>query len=217
MCKVNFAVTGRKIMPLRDGATPAQCGLSSTICQCRRCDRRQRHLDKREGVFIITFTVMMKEVLVPRKKPDSTKQEFLRQHGVLNPNPAAVADSLFQDGEFFDPHDLVQVKYEMLRRVQIDKRSVSESAVAFGFSRPTFYQAQQDFEHGGLTGLIPEKRGPRGAHKLTSEVIEFLQQLRTSQPAVRAAEMAAAVAEHFAVTVHPRSVERRLRPHQKKR
>lgn len=154
---------------------------------------------------------------MPRKKPDPAKQEFLRQHGGLNPNPAAVSDPLFQEGEFFDPHDLVQVKYEMLRRVQVDKQSVSESAVAFGFSRPTFYQAQEDFQQGGLIGLIPEKRGPRGAHKLTSEVLEFLQQLRTSQPAARAGEMAAAVAERFGITVHPRSIERRLRPQQKKR
>jgi len=155
--------------------------------------------------------------MVPRKKPDPTKQEFLRQHGVLNPSPTSVVDPLFQDGEFFDPKDLVQVKYEMLRRVRIDKRSVSESAENFGFSRPTFYQAREHFQQGGLMGLIPEKRGPRGAHKLTAEVIEYLQQLRTAQPELRTAEMVAAVAERFGVTVHPRSIERRLRRQQKKR
>jgi hypothetical protein len=68
----------------------------------------------------------------------------------------------------------VQVKYEMLRllrRVTVDKQAVTQSATAFGFSRPTYYQAEADFQRDGLFGLLPEKRGPRQGHKLTSEVI----------------------------------------------
>jgi hypothetical protein len=63
----------------------------------------------------------------------------------LNPHPNAVTDPVFQTGDFFDRDDLVQVKYEMLRRVTVDKQSVTQSATAFGFSRPTYYQAEADF------------------------------------------------------------------------
>jgi hypothetical protein len=72
----------------------------------------------------------------PAKRP---KRDALRRNGTLNPHPDVVTDSLFRTGDFFDPDDLVQVKYEMLRRVRLDKQSVSQSASAFGFSRPTFY------------------------------------------------------------------------------
>ena len=158
-----------------------------------------------------------REVTVPSRKPNPAKRDFLRQHGALNSSPAQVTDPLFQDSEFFDSQDLVQIKYEMLRRVEIDNQSVSQSASSFGFSRPTFYQAQADFQQRGLAGLIPAKRGPRAAHKLTSEVLSFVQQLRLAQPSWRASEWAAAIAERFGVTVHPRSIERSLLRQQKKR
>jgi len=38
--------------------------------------------------------------------------------------------------------DVVQVKYEMLRRVRVDQVPMARAARAFGFSRPAFYQAQ---------------------------------------------------------------------------
>ena len=103
--------------------------------------------------------------------PDESKREALRQQGTLNPRPRDVTHPLFQDSEFFDARDLVQVKYEMLREVQVEDRPVSQSATAFGFSRPSFYQAQSAYAQGGLSGLVPRKRGPRGAHKLTPEVM----------------------------------------------
>ena len=88
------------------------------------------------------------------------KHDSLRQQGILNRRPQTVTDELFGQREFFDAHDLVQVKYEMLRRVQKEGRPVSTTAAAFGFSRPSYYQAQSAFEQAGLAGLIPLKRGP---------------------------------------------------------
>ena len=104
------------------------------------------------------------------------KAESLREQGCLNPHPERVHDELFAAGDFFDARDLVQLKYEMLRRVQVDGRPVSHSAKSFGFSRPTFYQAQQAFTAGGLPALVPKKPGPRRAHKLSEEVVGFLEQ-----------------------------------------
>ena len=136
------------------------------------------------------------------------KQRVLRQHASLNPRPAGVIHPLFQGNEFFDPDDALQVKYEMLRCVNIEKRPVSEAAKAFGFSRPSFYQAQGAFEESGLAGLIPQKPGPRGGHKLTLAVMEFLTQARVAEPSVRAERLAGMVKKRFGVQVHPRSIER---------
>jgi len=44
-----------------------------------------------------------------------TKIKRLRQSGTLHPRPETVTDPLFQDLAFFDPHDLLQVRYEMVR------------------------------------------------------------------------------------------------------
>jgi transposase len=153
---------------------------------------------------------------VPRKTPRATKRDFLRQQGTLNPHPEQVTDPLFQANEFFDPEDLVQVKYEMVRRVQVEKQSASQSAAAFGFSRPTFYQAQADLQRGGLMSLAPQKRGPHAGHKLTPAVLIFLQQMRASDPAASTSRLVEAVAARFGVRVHPRSIERTLLRHQKK-
>jgi transposase len=154
---------------------------------------------------------------MPPSKRDPAKLKALREQSSLHPHPAAVTDALFQHNVFFDPRDVVQVKYEMLRRVEIDQASVSEAAAAFGFSRPSFYQAHAVFTQQGLAGLIPRKRGPRQAHKLTPEVIAFVAELRLAEPALGAAELAQRVHRHFGLSVHPRSIERRLRGTKKKR
>jgi transposase len=148
---------------------------------------------------------------MPRKKPQpDAKEQALREHGSLNPRPHLVTDPLFGDEEFCDARDLVQVKYEMLRRVRVDGRSVTESAAAFGFSRPSFYQAQSAFEEGGLGGLLPQKPGPRRAHKLRHEVVDFIADALTSEPTLSSLELAARVESTFGLRVHARSVERAL-------
>jgi transposase len=154
---------------------------------------------------------------LPTKKVTAAKLEILRQQGCLHPHPDAVTDGLFQQSEFFDPHDGVQVKYEMLRRVQIDLAPVSVAAAAFGFSRPSFYQAQDVFTQQGLAGLLPHKRGPQRAHKLTAAVMEFIASKRIDNSGVTSEELARQVQEKFGVTVHPRSIERRLARQEKKR
>jgi transposase len=149
------------------------------------------------------------------KRPDP-KIDTLRRQGSLNPHPESVTDPLFEGSDFFDARDLVQVKYEMLRRVRIEQRPITESASAFGFSRPTFYQAQASFELAGLSGLLPKKPGPKRSHKLSTEVVEFLEQLRRDEPSLRSPELATRVLERFGLKVHPRSIERALARPKKK-
>jgi transposase len=152
-----------------------------------------------------------------RPKPRGpAKLDALRQTGTLHPHPQLVTDPVFQDQPFFDARDLMQVKYELLRKVEVDGAPVSSAVTAFGLSRPSYYQARSAFEQDGLAGLAPQKRGPRRAHKLTDEVLALLEQLRVEQPEIRYTEMAERVRERIGLAVNPRSIERRLGRGQKK-
>jgi transposase len=144
------------------------------------------------------------------------KLQALREARSLNARPQRVADPLFAQNEFFDPCDLVQVKYEMLRRVQTEGQPVSEAATAFGFSRVAFYQAQAALADQGLSGLVPKRPGPRRAHKLSEAVVEYLAQQQAEDQGLRAKDLAEMVLKKFGLSVHPRSVERALTKRQKK-
>ena len=145
------------------------------------------------------------------------KTETLRAQGALHPHPESVHDPVFGLHEFFDPRDLVQVKYEMLRRVDIDGQSVARTTEAFGCSRPTFYQAHAAFKAQGLPGLVPRKRGPHGAHKLDAAVMAFVHGLRTDDPTVSVPALLAQIRRRFGLAVHRRTLERALRRAEKKR
>lgn len=137
-----------------------------------------------------------------------SKADALAEDGTLNPAPDKVGDPKFHQGEFFDPRDVIQVKYEMLRRVSVEKTSITDVSEQYGVSRPTFYQAKADFDEGGIAGLVPHKRGPHGPHKIQSEVLAFLiAQLSPGEP-IRARELAKLVQKKFGTDVHPRTIER---------
>ena len=146
----------------------------------------------------------------------AAKRQRLRDSGTLHPHPERVEDLLFEASDFFDPEDLVQVKYEMLRRVEVDECSVRQVAETFGFTRPVYYQARTAYDRDGLLGLVPAKRGPKGGHKLTAEVMEFVDQL-TADEDLSAVELVRRVVERFGVQVHPRSIERARARRKKKR
>ena len=143
-----------------------------------------------------------------KNKSERLKVEALREEGTLNPVPEDVQDPKFQENEFFDPHDIVQVKYEMLRRVSVDNASVSAAAEEYGVSRLTYYQTNASFEKAGLAGLVPQKRGPRGPHKLRGQALAFVQQQLVAGEPVRARELAKLVRQKFDLNVHPRTIER---------
>jgi transposase len=144
------------------------------------------------------------------------KHKILQANGTLNLHPHSVTDPLFHTYHFFDAHDLVQVKYEMLRRVQLDAWSITQATKAFGFSRPAFYQAQAMFKKVGLIGLLPQKRGPKKAHKLSSDVLSFVLQQRDSDPQLSSSLLIKKIKKHFGINIHQRSIERALSRHQKK-
>ena len=145
-----------------------------------------------------------------KAKRRDPKSEALAQDGVLNPNPEAVRDALFTGNPFFDAKDLVQVRYEMVRRHQVDGVAISEAAATFGVTRPTFYKAQSALQTAGLAGLLPRRRGPKGGHKISAEVVAFVTDLKAASPEMTTSQCLDAIAARFGVKVHRRSLERAL-------
>jgi transposase len=140
----------------------------------------------------------------------------LRQHGVLNPHPERVIDSWFHSHAFFDAHDLVQVKYEMLRRVRLEGHTVTAASAVFGCSRFAFYDARDAYRRGGLPGLIRRRPGPQHRHKLTGPILAFLRERRGRDPTTDAEALARLVRDRFGVSIHPRSIDRALDHPQKR-
>ena len=132
--------------------------------------------------------------------PDN-KTEHLRKSGTLNPHPEKVADPLFNNSPFFDPRDLLQVRYEMIRCAR-QGTPLKETAARFGTSVPTCVRANRAFRKRGLQGLIPERRGPQGPHKITAEMLDFVQQYRAEHGPVGVRRLSRLIAEHFGVTIH---------------
>jgi transposase len=148
---------------------------------------------------------------MPRRdtRPDP-KEAALTEARCLNPHPERVRDPGFLASDFFDARDAAQVKYEMVRRVKADGAPVTEATAAFGYSRPSYYQAAAALERSGLEGLVPARPGPRGGHKLTEEILAWAEERLAADPALRPAQLVTLIEESVGVRVHPRSIERAL-------
>ena len=108
---------------------------------------------------------------------NAAKHEEMRRNGSFNHRAANVTADIFNNSYFFDAHDLVQVKYEMLRAVEKDRREVSSTSAAYGFSRVSYYQIKKEYDESGVAGLIPKKRGPKGSRKLSGSDVDFARSL----------------------------------------
>lgn len=139
------------------------------------------------------------------------KVDALRTNGTFNARSERITDGLFTRGTFFDPQDLVQVKYEMLRRVREDGLSVAQASADFGFSRMAYYETFHAWKSEGVSGLLPKPRGPQHAHKLTEEVMGFVHGLQQEDATLRAHDLVERVRKRFGLKVHPRSIERALK------
>jgi transposase len=140
----------------------------------------------------------------------NSKAQRLKQNDSLNPHPDRVKALHFRNSVFFDAQDLVQVKYEMLRQVSHEGTPKAQAASLYGVSRPTLYQAMSAFRRDGLAGLLPQRRGPKGAHKLTDDVMAFVARRQAQDPTLHARALAKALRAEKLLDVHPRSIERAL-------
>lgn len=150
------------------------------------------------------------------KKGHDPKLEALLEHGAVHAHPEQIRDHHFRGDEFFDPRDLVQVRYEMLRRVRVEGHSITDTAAMFGLSRQSFYEIQENMEREGITGLLPRKRGPRGARKLKGEAMTAVASELERDPQLSSTALARRLETLLEIRVHPRSIERALDRQEKK-
>jgi transposase len=150
------------------------------------------------------------------KKPNDPKSEALQKQGCLNRRAEQVTSARFQQSDFFDPRDLLQVKYEMLRQALVERQPIVQVARQFGFSRPSFYQALTNFKQNGLLGLIRNKPGPRKAHKLSEPVVKFIEEQKAQEKAVTLDKLVQRIKDKFGLVVHKRSIQRAVTRKKKK-
>lgn len=147
-------------------------------------------------------------IIIADRMPDN-KTKHLRKSKTLNPHPEAVSDPLFEGSPFFDPRDLLQVRYEMIRSHK-KGTTLKEAAANFGMSVPTCVRAKRAFREGGLQALIPGRRGPRGPRKITPEILEFAEDYRAAHGDVSIRRLAALIGKHFGVSIHFSGLHRAL-------
>lgn len=150
------------------------------------------------------------------KHAEKGKIKTLSENGTLNKNPEKVKDRKFLENDFFDPSDILQVKYEMLRKVDKEKISITDAVSLFGFSRLSFYRLHEGFKKSGLPGLIPHKKGPKKAHKLSNDIMDFIQTELGKDESLKARGLKQIIEKKFGFTVHIRTIERALTRREKK-
>lgn len=149
-------------------------------------------------------------------RTEDPKVALLRQSRTLHPSPDEVRDAQFLTDPFFDRRDLLQVRYEMVRRVRVDRQSIRRTAASFGVTPPTVYATQRRFLQRGLTGLLPLKSGPKGGWKTTPEVLRFLSELTEKEGHLPYRELSRRVQDRFGKSIDFSTLYRSLRRPEKK-
>jgi len=137
------------------------------------------------------------------------KRKALLAARALNPHPEFVTAKVFSGSVFFDPDDRAQVKYEMLRRREVDGAPLGETCREFGFTREGYRQILARFHDDGLAGLFDRKRGRKGPLKVTSEVVEFILEAGARR-SITAEQIASKCKKRLGVEVSARTVSRVL-------
>lgn len=136
------------------------------------------------------------------------KKDILTKNGTFNKNYDKVSEQKFISDDFFDPQDLVQIKYEMLRTARDSERNISEVADAFGFSRAAFYKIKASFEQEGISAFNPDKSGPKGAKKFTEEHQRFVDNYLTTHPKTSSDNLTVILKRERGIEISKRTIER---------
>lgn len=218
-CKVNFVVTVKAILSF---------SVKSLLCR-KKIKALNMNINSIFGEFLLTNLFLsdiinltnLRDLTRRCKMNKNSKAKLLNKKGCLNPKPQLVKDDIFEKYDFFDPRDLIQVKYEMIRKVKKEEWTVERASKIFGFSRPSFYDAQRAFESEGIPGLIPKKRGPKHPHKLTDAVIKYLEECIEQNHKLKPTDLLSLLEERFNLVVDVRSIQRALtkvkKKHQRKK
>ena len=141
---------------------------------------------------------------------DDAKDAALAASRTLNSDPQNVTDPAFTAGGFFDPADLLQVKYEMVRQVEVDGVPVSAAAARVRVRAPERLQRPGGAGRRRAGRADPGQAGPQGrpqAHRAGAGPPGG--PAGAGSPA-DPGELAAQAAQRFGIQVHPRSVRRAL-------
>jgi transposase len=139
---------------------------------------------------------------------DDPKTKFLRKEALINPKPERVTHSLFQTHEFFDPLDLPQVRYEMLRAARVEQATVSDACRLFGFSREYFYRLERDFMARGYVGLLGSSRGRRPLIALNQDLVNFIIHRKMTEPNLTGEDLRKELKTTYQIECSRRTVER---------
>lgn len=137
-----------------------------------------------------------------------SKKDFLLENGTYNKNYKNVKNVKFTGNDFFDPMDIVQVKYELLKEVKSNGKTVSEATADFGFSRTAFYAIKDAFDEHGVMGLVSEKPGPKSPHKLTGECQKLIDDCILEDPGISSSKIAEYINKNNTVMISKRTIER---------
>lgn len=137
-----------------------------------------------------------------------SKVEFLRSEGLLNSRPERVTHPLFESVPFFDPLDLPQVRYELLRAARAENLPVAQACRLLGFSREYFYRLERTFMKRGYVALIGAPRGRRPLLALNPEILTFIVHRKLEQPQLSGEQLRKEILQRYKVACSRRTVER---------
>lgn len=136
------------------------------------------------------------------------KIKFLKKEGLLNQKPDRISHSLFKIHDFFDPLDLLQVRYEMLRSVKVDGYPVAKVCRTFGFSREYYYKLWRMFLERGFVGLLGAPQGRRPLIALNQELVNFIIHKKLENPKLPSKKICKQIINIYHIECSTRTVER---------
>jgi len=138
----------------------------------------------------------------------SQKADFLRSEGILNARSERVTHPLFETLDFFDPLDLPQVRYEMLRAARVEGIPVAQACRLLGFSREYFYRLERAFMERGYVALLGAPMGRRPLIALNQEIVNFVVHRKLEQPKLSGEQLRQEILRLHKVDCSRRTVER---------
>lgn len=136
------------------------------------------------------------------------KRLFLEKEGFLNPKPDRIVHPLFKTLSFFDPLDLPQVRYELLRCARGGECSVLAACEEFGFSREYFYKLDRTFMERGYVALLGSQVGRRPLIALNQEIVSYVVMEKMKRPKASGDELRKEIEKLYKVECSTRTVER---------
>jgi len=138
------------------------------------------------------------------------KKDILHKIGALNRKPERITNSLFTEYDFFDPSDNVQIKYEMLRANQVDKKQVSHVCKQFGYSREAFYVILKRFKQQGFAGLLDSLRQKKDTLLINQDIVRMIIQTKFKDPNISGAKLANKINASFNTGYKKRTIEKAI-------